>query len=303
MRDHQFGVRPLLRLRKAAIVGQMNLLSSNQFSSELMMSKVKAVVFDWAGTVVDYGSRAPASVFMEIFRRSGVEISVAQAREPMGKAKRDHIATIFAMEDVRQRWTEKHGAAPGESNIDELYENFLPLQKETLSDHCDIIPGALETVAACRERGIKIGGTTGYTRELMEVVLPAAKEQGYSPDVSLAADDVSAGRPAPWLLFEIARRLNIFPMSSFVKVDDTPVGIHAGNNAGAWTVGVTKSGNQLGLSNEEAESLESSELESRLTAANEVFKNAGAHYVIDSVADLLPVLDDIESRLAQGEKP
>lgn len=264
---------------------------------------LKAVVFDWAGTVVDYGSRAPASVFMEIFRRNDVEITVGQAREPMGKAKRDHIAAIFAMESVRQRWVERHGGPPGESDIDRLYHDFLPLQKETLSNHCDLIPGVLDTLKFCRDRDMKIGGTTGYTRELMEVVLPAAAAQGYSPDVSLAADDVAHGRPAPWLLFEIARQLNIYPMSTVVKVDDTTVGIEAGQNAGTWTVGVTRSGNQLGLSEAEANQLGASDLANRLEQADSVFRDAGAHYVIESVADLPSVLESIQQRVDNGEKP
>lgn len=264
---------------------------------------IQAIVFDWAGTVVDYGSRAPASVFMEIFRQSGVEISVQQAREPMGKAKREHIAAIFAMEDVERRWTAKHGSAPTEDNIDRLYENFLPLQKKTLAHYCDIIPGVLDTVAECRKRGIKIAGTTGYTCELMEIVLPAAKAQGYDPDVSLAADDVSAGRPAPWLLFEVARRLDVYPMSTVIKVDDTTVGVEAGRNAGCWSIGVTRSGNQIGLSKEEVDAMDPMELETRLTAAKDGFLAAGAHFVIESVADLVGTLDEIERRLANGGSP
>lgn len=266
-------------------------------------NSISAVVFDWAGTVVDYGSRAPASVFMEIFRQSGVEITIAQAREPMGKAKREHIASIFRMEDVRGRWIDKYGSAPDDSDIDRLYAEFLPLQKSTLSNHCDLIPGALETVAECRRRGIKIAGTTGYTRELMEVVVPAAAAAGYTPDVSLAADDVSAGRPAPWLIFEVARRLDVYPTSTMIKVDDTPVGIHAGRNAGTWTVGVTRSGNQLGLSKEEVDAMEPELLARRLDEGRQVFEAAGAHFTIESIADLPSVLDEVQQRLAKNEKP
>ena len=51
-------------------------------------SRVDAVIFDWAGTVVDFGSRAPAGAFVEVFRRHGVAISIAEARGPMGSEKR-----------------------------------------------------------------------------------------------------------------------------------------------------------------------------------------------------------------------
>lgn len=266
-------------------------------------NSLQAVVFDWAGTVIDYGSRAPASVFIEVFRRHGVEITVAQAREPMGKAKREHIAAVLAMEDVRTKWLESTGKEPTDEDVERLYADFLPLQKTTLLKHCDLIPGVLETMTECRSRGLKIAGTTGYTRELMEVVLPAAAKQGYVPDVSLGADDAPVGRPAPWLLFEVAKRLDVYPMSTVVKVDDTTVGIHAGHNAGTWTVGVTLSGNQIGLSEAEIAQMDKSELAQRLDAAKGVFETAGAHYVIDSVAQLPRVLDDIQIRLTRGERP
>lgn len=264
---------------------------------------LQAVVLDWAGTMVDYGSRAPASVFVEIFRQTGVAITTAQAREPMGKAKREHIASVFGMPDVASRWAEKFGAPPSDADIDRLYEQFLPLQKATLGEHCELIPGARDAIADCRKRGLKIAGTTGYTRELMEVVLPAAAKQGYVPDVSLAADDTKCGRPAPWLLFEAANRLDVYPMWSIVKVDDTPVGIQAGHNAGCWTVGVTLSGNQVGLSQAEVSALTPSDREERIRTAESVFESVSAHYVIESVADLPRVLDEIQVRLTKGERP
>lgn len=268
-----------------------------------MSDSLKAVVFDWAGTMVDYGSRAPASVFMQVFANRDVPITMQQAREPMGKAKRDHIMAVLAMSDVAERWQRTHSAPPSDADVDALYEAFLPLQKEVLKQHSDVIPGAVDTVKACRDRGLKIGGTTGYTRELMEFVEHAAAEQGYRPDVSLAADEVDGGRPAPWLLFEFAKRADVYPMSTVVKVDDTPVGILAGRNAGTWTVGVTKSGNEVGLSLEEVNKLDPGELKTRLANANAVFEDAGAHFVIETVADLPNVLDKIQIRLSAGEKP
>ncbi|HUE69363.1 MAG TPA: phosphonoacetaldehyde hydrolase [Pirellulaceae bacterium] len=258
---------------------------------------LRAVIFDWAGTTIDYGSRAPAAVFLEIFRRSGVEISSAEARGPMGRAKRDHIAAILALPRVAAAWLQAHGQAPGVADIDRLYAEFLPLQKEALAQHADVIPGVSEVVAECRRRGLRIGSTTGYTRELMDVIEPLAHQRGFDPDVAICADDVSQGRPAPWMIFRAAEKLNAFPPSAIIAVDDTPVGIEAGRNAGAWTVAVTKSGNSLGLSLAEAAALDPGELKRRIDAAAREFKDLGADYAIESVADLLPVMDDVASRL------
>lgn len=245
-----------------------------------------AVLFDWAGTTVDYGSRAPAAVFVEIFRRRGVPITTAEAREPMGRAKRDHIATIATMPRVEALWFEVHGRTPIATDIDEMYYEFLPLQKEVLAQGSDVIPGVPEAVAECRAMGLKIGSTTGYTRALMDVVAPLAARGGYEPDVIVCPDDVPAGRPAPWLNFRAAEHLGVFPMNRVLIVDDTPVGIAAGLNAGCVTVAVSQTGNALGLSAGDVAALPAEELTSRLKTITHDFLKVGAHHVIRSVNEL-----------------
>ena len=265
--------------------------------------RIQAVVFDWAGTTIDYGSRAPAIVFQQVFRERGIKITVDQARGPMGMAKRAHIASIAALPEISQEWTAQHGSPPTDADIDAMYDEFLPLQKSVLKEHCQLIPGVTETIEHCRSRGLRIGSSTGYTRELMEVVSAAAKERGYEPDCVLCAEDAPAGRPAPYLLFESAIRLGVFPMWSFIKVDDTTVGIEAGINAGCWTVGVTLSGNLTGLSEAEVADLTASEKQQYCDRAEEKLRAAGAHYVMESVADFPQVLEQIVQRAANGERP
>ena len=81
-------------------------------------SAVEAVIFDWAGTVVDYGSRAPASAFVEVFRRHDVAITVAEARGPMGSEKRAHVAALLADPGIAKRFQDSHGHAPADADID-----------------------------------------------------------------------------------------------------------------------------------------------------------------------------------------
>ena len=263
---------------------------------------LQAIVFDWAGTTVDHGSRAPAIVFQEVFRRRGIDITEAQAREPMGMAKRDHIAAIAAMHDVSTAWSDKFGQPASNQDIDAMYADFLPLQKETLRQHCDVIAGVAEAVDHCRELGLKIGSSTGYTHELMEVVGQAARQQGYEPDCVLCAEDAPRGRPAPYLLFEAAKQLDVFPMWRIIKVDDTPVGIEAGRNAGCWTVGITLTGNCVGRSAEEVASLSVDERERLCEGAAKRLTDAGAHYTLSSVADMIDLIHEIDARIAQGER-
>lgn len=264
---------------------------------------LKAVVFDWAGTTIDHGSRAPALAFREIFNRQGIEISIEQARGPMGLAKRDHICAILELPDVTQQWQERFNRHWNDADIDQMYDEFLPVQKETLQSHCDVIEGVADVVAECRRRQLKIGSSTGYTHELVDSFADLAAAQGYAPDCILCAGDTPRGRPAPWMLFEAAKQLDVYPMWSVVKVDDTTPGIEAGHNAGCWTVGVTRTGNEVGLSEEEVKSLAPQQMDEVMKAASTRLLTAGAQILVESVADLMPQLEDIELRLSRGERP
>jgi phosphonoacetaldehyde hydrolase len=262
-----------------------------------------AVILDWAGTTVDYGCFAPTAVFLEVFHRRGIELTVEQARGPMGTEKRDHIATIAAMEPVARAWRERHGRPCGEDDIDSMYGEFIPLQLASIAEHADIIPGTLEAIAAFRERALRIGTTTGYNAEMMAVLAPEARKRGYEPDSMVCPSDVPAGRPLPWMCFQNAINLGAYPMEALLKVGDTAPDIEEGLNAGMWTVGVAKTGNEMGLTEAEVDALPAAELEARLAAAREKLYAAGAHYVVDGIGDVPALLDDIESRLARGERP
>lgn len=251
---------------------------------------IRAVILDWAGTTIDYGSRAPTSVFIEIFRSSGITITAEEARGPMGMAKREHIASLLRLPTVSRQWVDRFGTGVAEGDIDRLYQQFLPLQKSVLADHCDLIPGVLEMVAACRRAGIRIGSTTGYTRELMDVVEPIVAAAGYRPEVVVCSDEVSAGRPAPWSNFRAAECLGVYPVTDVLVVDDTIAGVRAGRNGGMLTVAVTQSGNALGMSQAEVARLAADELAERLAEAERTFRDAGADYCLTSVAELPSLL-------------
>ncbi len=264
---------------------------------------LKAVILDWAGTTLDYGCYAPAVVFTEVFKRQGVEISMEEAREPMGAHKMVHIRSISQNPDVAERWEEAHGRLPAEEDVVAMFEEFVPLQLDCLADYAELIPGTLDFVAEARNRRLKIGSTTGYTVEMMDLIKKEAAQRGYEPDHSVSAAEVPEGRPAPWMCLENAKYLGVYPLESIVKVDDTLPGIEEGINAGMWTVGLAKSGNEIGLTESEIEALPADVYERRITHAYQRMQRVGADYVIDGIWDLMPCLDDIEARLARGERP
>ncbi len=267
------------------------------------LSELRAVVFDWAGTTVDFGSRAPMGAFVEFFARLGVAISVAEARGPMGLPKRDHIAALMADERIAARWTKAHGAPPAEADVDAVYAQFVPLNASVVADYADLIPGLLPVVAELRGAGLKIGSTTGYTRDIMARLTPVAARAGYQPDNLVCAGDVVAGRPTPLMMYRCFADLGVYPPWRVVKVDDTEPGVAEGVAAGSWAVGVTLSGNGCGLSERELAKVAPADRDAIRTRVARDLVGAGAHATIDTVADLVPVLAAIGARIRAGERP
>jgi phosphonoacetaldehyde hydrolase len=264
---------------------------------------LKAVLLDWAGTTMDYGCFAPAVVFVEVFKRQGVEITVEEAREPMGAHKKVHIRQISRNDRVARKWEQVHGRKPAEADVETMFQEFIPLQLDCLAQYAGLVPGTLETVAECRRRGLKIGSTTGYTGEMMTLLQAEAKQRGYEPDSTVCATQVPAGRPYPYMCLQNAINLQVYPMEALVKVGDTLPDIEEGLNAGMWTVGLAKTGNEMGMTEAQIAALEPETRQAKLDRAYKRMHQTGAHYVVDSIADVPPVLEAINLRLAAGERP
>ncbi len=264
---------------------------------------VQAVLLDWAGTTMDFGCIAPAVVFVEVFRRRQVPITMEEARIPMGAHKKVHIRRITELPSVRRRWQEAHGRPPTEEDVEAMFADFVPLQLECLSRYSELIPGTLETIRWLRDRDIRIGSTTGYTTEMMAINLEDARRQGYEPDSTVCASDVPAGRPYPYMCLQNAIRLGVECMAACVKVDDTVPGVEEGLNAGMWSIGLAVSGNEVGLSLEEWKALPADEQEALRARAYRNLLRSGAHYVVDDISGVPACIEDIEQRLRRGEKP
>lgn len=264
---------------------------------------IPAVILDWAGTTVDFGSLAPVAALQRIFEENGVPISTAEAREHMGVLKRDQIRSICAGRRVQEAWSSLHGQPPVEPDVERLFTEFLPRQAEVIAEFSVPIPGVCETVEAWKAAGLRIGSTTGYTRALLDMVIPVAAAGGYSPDASVTPDEVGGGRPKPFMCYRNAILLGAFPLWRCVKIGDTPSDIAEGINAGMWTIGITATGNEVGLSRGEWESLPCDERAAREKDAARRLNEAGARFIAPSLADCTGILDDIERRLAAGEKP
>ncbi|AQR61799.1 phosphonoacetaldehyde hydrolase [Brevundimonas sp. LM2] len=268
-----------------------------------MTSSIKAVIFDWAGTMIDFGSVAPVLAMRQAFAAEGVAVTDAEIRAHMGRAKRDHVAQILGDARVQAAWTTSQGAASTDADIDRLHDALEPLMFAAAASCADLIDGAADLAHDLRARGVKIGSTTGYTRTMMQAILPRAADQGYALDAVVCAGETLEGRPSPLMVWKALVEMGVWPARACVKVDDAEVGMGEGREAGCWTVGIAASGNGVGLTPTDLAALAPAERSSRVARAQESLLAAGAHAVVETVADLPAVLAEIERRIAAGETP
>lgn len=266
-------------------------------------SKLQAAILDWAGTVVDFGSFAPTQIFVEAFAEFDVNVSIDEARGPMGMGKWDHIRTLCDQPQISERYKKVFGRTPSDDDVTAIYQRFMPLQIEKIAEHSALIPGALETIALLRGQGLKIGSCSGYPAQVMAKVVELAATRGYTADHVVATDDVPNGRPWPAQALANVIALGIDDVGACVKVDDTVPGILEGRRAGMWTVALVCSGNALGLTYEQYRALDPATLASERTRIHSLFEGSRPHYLIDTLSDLPEVITDINKRLANGEMP
>lgn len=270
------------------------------------VGSLKAAILDWSGTTADKYVIAPAVVFVDVFEKHKVPISMKEARLPMGLRKDLHIKAITEIPEVRERWRSVYGRDPNQGDVDNMFKDFVPMQLGCLRKYTDLIPGTTDAVNTLKkEFGMKIGSTTGFTRSMVDVLLEEANKQGFFPDCTVAGDEVINGaRPKPFMVYRNLDLLDVHPIQSVVKVDDTVSGVGEALEAGCWGVGVARYSNYMDIDSLDHEKkLSEEEIHGRLLHSRDLLRKTGAHYVIDSIAELPEVVANINSRLARGESP
>lgn len=264
------------------------------------MKQLEAVIFDWAGTTVDYGCMAPILAMKNAFLHQDLNVTLDEIRKPMGMLKIDHIKTMLNMDRIKTGFNQKHGRHSEPHDIQKIYDHFETTIFSILHEHTEIIQGVLDVQSYLRSENIKIGSTTGYTKEMIDIVAENAKKQGYAPDFIISADQVKHGRPYPTMLHQNLAALDVMDTRSVVKVGDTLVDIQEGLHAGCWSIGVVKGSSMLGLAKNEVCTLNSNDLQQKVTYVKYQMFSAGAHYVIDSISELPFIIEIINKRLNAG---
>jgi len=267
--------------------------------------QVKGLILDWSGTTADAYVLAPAVVFVQVFQNHGVDVTMSEARGPMGLRKDLHIKAMTEIPEIRERWHDIHGQYPSQADVDRMFGDFVPMQLDCLRNYTTLLPLVAETTQSLQKQGIKIGSTTGFLRSMVDILEEDARKQGYTPDASVAGDEVINGaRPKPFMVYRNLDLLDVHPIQSVIKVDDTVSGVGEALEAGCWGVGIARYSNYMDMDTlEEADSLSEDEINRRLAHTRELLQKAGAHYVIDTWEQMLDVIEDVNIRLGRGEKP
>lgn len=246
----------------------------------------RAVVFDWAGTLVDEGSAAPIEALATVFSQEGIVVSEQNLRSPMGRLKRDHIRDVLAVPDVCSQWVALRDRRPSLSDVERLNDALEAIMPDIAVTRANPLPKVLDTLDELRRHGYKLGSTTGYTRRTLDALRMAAATHGVVVEAATASDEVTQGRPYPWMIYKTMEQLGVYPPWRVVKVGDTPVDMQEARNADCWAVGVVFGGNELGLSCDAIDALPEGERRTLVDQARRRLSDAGADVVLDDMGQL-----------------
>ncbi len=189
------------------------------------MDSIRLVVFDIAGTIVqDRGEVLRA--FVEALARHGIRSTDDELKEWKGASKKEVIRHFVRRQD----------ATADECAVASVYAYFRSgLERHYRENGVIPIAGAADTFAWLRERGIRIATTSGFYREVSELILESTGWRGMLA-ASISSSDVPAGRPAPYMIFRAMEAAGVTRVREVINVGDTPLDLQAGTNAGVREV-------------------------------------------------------------------
>lgn len=273
--------------------------------------KIKTIILDNSGTFIDPYVIAPVKAFQETFKKFKINISSDECRKPMGIRKDLHICEILKNTRVKDEWNKIYGRNYDKNDIQNIYNELIPTQIEILHNYCNLLPKVPETIEMIKNMNIKIGTTTGFNRKMMDIILNNMNKKNIHFDFTVAGDDFNSNeihlgtRPLPFMIYKNLFNLNSTPIESVIKIDDTIPGIQEGLNAGCWTIAIADYSNYMNINSmEEWNSMSSKEqMERKIFSRNKLHLESGCHYVIHEFDDIIYVIDDINNRLSNNEKP
>jgi len=224
---------------------------------------VQLVVFDMAGTTVDdtvNGIPLVAVAMQEAFRKHGLDVSIDQVNNVRGTEKKNAIQNILQRMNILEM----------DNLVDAIFIDF----KDSLNSHLKFInkeiPGTSHVFKSLRSKGIHISVGSGFPHSVVETIVEHLRWKGLVDYVS-SAEKEGHGRPNPAMIHAAMTYCGVKDIRSVVKVGDTRADVQEGKNAGCWTVSVLTG-----------------------TQSRESLETEKPDFIINSIADLLDVLSQIE---------
>lgn len=252
---------------------------------------IQGVIFDWAGTLVDFGAMAAVRAYMAVFDAYGVALTEEEARDRQGLSPYGNVRRLLSTERIRREWEQIHGKSWGPEDVERLCLSLEGQLEASLKETARLKPGVLYMARKLHEAGIRIGSTSEYGNAKLRLILPVAEAQGFEPDCWVTADATRGkGRPYPYMIFQNMQQLELSDVHRVIKVGDTAEDIREGRAAGVWTVGVLDGSALMGLSEERYNALSRSELSQYRSRALEAYAAAGADFTVRNVTELVDVI-------------
>lgn len=257
---------------------------------------IRAVIFDLAGTTIDYGNQAPALAIRKAFKQFGVEVSLKELQcnaewEPLVQIKR-----IMTESDVQKRWYIKHPDVSLEEGISQVAKWFNRNILEILPQIAKVKSGLPTLISYFRTQGIRFATTTRYTNEMLAKILPLVSEQGFDPQINItAADFEDSADVGPEMVRQAMTKLRIRNAQSVIKVGDTPRDIYEGKAAGVITIGMIEGSSLIGLSQSEFSVLPFAHRNSLKNRVAAELEKAGADYVVENTKDLMRLIKELDA--------
>jgi len=190
------------------------------------MHAIKLVIFDLAGTIVEDRGEV-LSAFATALDKHGISYTAAELKEWKGASK---------LEVIRHFVQRQAGRDGGESAVFAVFADFRSgLENHYRDGGVFPIPGAAETFQWLRDRGIPMATTSGFYREISDLILELAGWQDIFA-ACITSSDVPMGRPAPYMIFRAMEGAGITSVREVINVGDTPLDLQAGTNAGVREV-------------------------------------------------------------------
>lgn len=263
---------------------------------------IEAIVLDWAGTTVDYGSRAPIIAFKNAFAHFGIDLSEETIRQDVGLDKLTHVRQILQIPEIANSWETRQPTIPLTKATAEIYAQFQIEINKVLVETAQLKPGMTDLIKFANTHHIRLATTTGYTQVMLNQILPLAAQQGYTPTYNITSEQTNhVGRPKPDMVALAMQKMHISDPSHVIKVGDTVNDILEGKNAGTISIGVVDGGNLIGLPKQAFDQLNIEQRDHYRAKAAAILKEAGADEIINNIADLIPLIESIDDQ--QHEMP